>query len=726
MGIGINLAKLIVPIIADTEEFEQGISKAKGLTQGFTGNIQKAGKTIVTGLGVGLAAGAAGATALGGAMVKLASDAAPLVNVRNAFDGIAESAGSSGEAMLEAFDKATGSMVDHESAMMSYNKAAQLVSTEFAGQLPDAMGYVGKVAAATGEDMGFMLDSLVTGVGRLSPMILDNLGIQVTLAEAVERASEMYGVEADALSKTQQQAGMMDVVLQKLAKNTAAMPDITKSAAGQMESLKNQVKNTKDAVGMALVPMLGKLLGAFKPLIEKALPVIVDLFQNKIGPAMEKAADWINVLIELGGEWFGSMEDGLGPIEALGQALWSLGFESIGETVRGFQQKLDEVINSVMNVIAVVQPYLTMVWEWIENNIQLKDVLIALGVIIASVVVPALVSMAVSALPVIAAVLAVIGIVALVRKVWEDHGDAIKAKAEEVWGWIRDNVPPAIEKVKLVVETVLNAIKGFWERHKEAVMAVVQSFWNLIQSIFERVTKIIKGIMDFFRSDSESSWSKWKVVIESIVDAAWTIIETLFDLALKQIKTLFDIFAALFRGDWEALWEGVKTLFENIWNALKTVMETIWGAITAAFGAFKDNLEPIATAISGFFQGISTAIGWISDAIGTAVGWISSIIAWLEKLLLVDIPDWLKTSSPPAMAQGFYYIADAIEQVNAALSKDMSLNINSQYSGLMGTLAKQQAMGTTDNSRTVNLTVNNPIARPTGEGDYYTALALID
>jgi len=36
-----------------------------------------------------------------------------------------------------------------------------------------------------------MLDSLVTGVGRLSPMILDNLGIQVAQAEAVERASEI-------------------------------------------------------------------------------------------------------------------------------------------------------------------------------------------------------------------------------------------------------------------------------------------------------------------------------------------------------------------------------------------------------------------------------------------------------------------------------------------------------------------------------------------------------
>ena len=32
-------------------------------------------------------------------------------------------------------------------------------------------------AAATGQDVGFMLDSLVKGIGRGSPMILDNLGL---------------------------------------------------------------------------------------------------------------------------------------------------------------------------------------------------------------------------------------------------------------------------------------------------------------------------------------------------------------------------------------------------------------------------------------------------------------------------------------------------------------------------------------------------------------------
>jgi len=73
-------------------------------------------------------------------------------------------------------------MATNRDLMLSFNKASTLVSVDFAKQLPDAMQYLGKVSLATGQDLGFLLDSLVTGVGRVSPMILDNLGIQVALS----------------------------------------------------------------------------------------------------------------------------------------------------------------------------------------------------------------------------------------------------------------------------------------------------------------------------------------------------------------------------------------------------------------------------------------------------------------------------------------------------------------------------------------------------------------
>jgi len=165
------------------------VNKASPAIESVGGSLQNLGKVALAGV-----AGVATATAaIGAALTKLAVDAAPMEGVSRAFEGLAESSGVGMDEMLAALKRGSAGMISNRDLMTSFNKAAQLVSTDFAVQLPNAMGYLGKVAAATGQDMNFMLDSLVTGVGRLSPMILDNLGIQVSLTEANEAYAASIG-----------------------------------------------------------------------------------------------------------------------------------------------------------------------------------------------------------------------------------------------------------------------------------------------------------------------------------------------------------------------------------------------------------------------------------------------------------------------------------------------------------------------------------------------------
>ena len=121
--------------------------KASGVLRGMTGNVQKLGGIALG--GVAAVGGAAAAAAAG--ITKLAMDAAPLESVTNAFDGLAQSAGVSGDAMLEALQKGSKGMIANRDLMLSFNKAAQLVGVDFATRLPDAMGMLGKVAASTGK-----------------------------------------------------------------------------------------------------------------------------------------------------------------------------------------------------------------------------------------------------------------------------------------------------------------------------------------------------------------------------------------------------------------------------------------------------------------------------------------------------------------------------------------------------------------------------------------------
>ena len=220
------LGSAVVAIRASLDQLGKDLEGAKKQVQGTLKKIEdtpfvKLGAKVNESLGTiakvglgGVTVAAAGALA---GMGKLATDALPLQGVADAFAGITENASEA----LGVLREGSLGMVRDTDLMQSYNQAAQLVSKSFADQLPDAMQYLSKVSAATGEDMGFLLDSLVKGVGRLSPMILDNLAIQVSTSEATERAAKMFGVEASALTKTQSQAGMMSVVLEKLQANTA-------------------------------------------------------------------------------------------------------------------------------------------------------------------------------------------------------------------------------------------------------------------------------------------------------------------------------------------------------------------------------------------------------------------------------------------------------------------------------------------------------------------------
>jgi hypothetical protein len=290
---GKELQIIIKAIDRASSVFDGVEKKATGLG-GALGTLGKVGGLALAGVAT---AGAAVGTALvgaGAAMGKLAVDAAPLAGIQAAFEGITENS----DAMLASLREGSLGMVTDIDLMKNYNQAAMLVGDTFAEQLPDAMTYLTKVSAATGTSMDSLMNSLVTGVGRLSPMILDNLAIQVSLAEATERASEMYGVAADELTKEQQQAGMMDVIMEKLAETTAEMPEVAGTAAASWAALGVTFKNLKDQVGLALVPALETLLNALVPLIQEYGPRLVTLFAEKVVPVVEKVAEALALLLE--------------------------------------------------------------------------------------------------------------------------------------------------------------------------------------------------------------------------------------------------------------------------------------------------------------------------------------------------------------------------------------------------------------------------------------------
>jgi len=292
--------KSIEAAVSKTEKAAQASGKASAAITGRGGLGGALGSLIPVLGGVGaslisiagpLLAAGTGLFALGKTVVEvkeMIAEALPMEGVQKAFYALAASAGSSGREMLAAFRMASGGMIDELALMQRFNKAAQLVSLDFAVNLPEAIGYLGKVSAATGESMDYLYNSLITGVGRLSKPILDNLNVMVDLELAYQDWAAANGKVADSLSQTEKQAAVMAQVMAQLRVNTAALTSPTELASGAVAALGAEFANLRRDIGSVFLPAVQAGATALRQIV------------LRIREAIDVGGEWRVGLVELG------------------------------------------------------------------------------------------------------------------------------------------------------------------------------------------------------------------------------------------------------------------------------------------------------------------------------------------------------------------------------------------------------------------------------------------
>lgn len=114
----------------------------------------------------------------------------------------------------------------------------------------DSMELVQKMAVRTGQSAEYLTQSFARGVSRLSPLILDNLGIQVSLKDANEAYARSIGKSTDELTKAERTTALMNQVLEKLRANTegvdleASVATPWKKAGAFIENAWDEIKKT--------------------------------------------------------------------------------------------------------------------------------------------------------------------------------------------------------------------------------------------------------------------------------------------------------------------------------------------------------------------------------------------------------------------------------------------------------------------------------------------------
>ena len=197
---------------------------------------------LVLGGVAGLATLAAQVAATG---AELSFAAAMADQTRTAFNDLARQAGTSGDEILSALKRASRGSVSEADLMLAANRGMLLGVADNV----EEFGQLMSIAEARGKAMGLSTTQafadIVTGIGRMSPMILDNLGIVVDAEGAYESYAASLGRTAASLSDAERKQALLNQVVASSASIVAANNAAGENMVDQFERMDAAIQDAK-------------------------------------------------------------------------------------------------------------------------------------------------------------------------------------------------------------------------------------------------------------------------------------------------------------------------------------------------------------------------------------------------------------------------------------------------------------------------------------------------
>jgi len=201
------------------------------------------------------------------------------VSLRRSLANLAAKEGTDIVQLMNDLRKATAGTVSDLELMRNATQA------KFLGidlkNLPVLLEFARRRAKDTGQDVNYLVESIVTGIGRKSPLILDNLGLKMSqLREAVKEVAIAQG---DWNGKVDQ--NLMDLHLQEAAvliakKAIKASGEEIHTAADELDQFNTQWENLKIILGAILSGPLIEIVKVFNGIF-KSLGFDLDLIIAK-------------------------------------------------------------------------------------------------------------------------------------------------------------------------------------------------------------------------------------------------------------------------------------------------------------------------------------------------------------------------------------------------------------------------------------------------------------
>ncbi|NIQ88764.1 MAG: hypothetical protein GWN93_06645 [Deltaproteobacteria bacterium] len=167
----------------------------------------------------------------------------------NALDNMAQSFGTSGDAIISAIQEASGYTIDSMTAMQAANRAMMLDVADSPKEFERLTEVATRLGRVMGLDATQSINDFVTAAGRQSIMIADNLGLTIKVGDANEAYAAQLGKTADELTKAEQKQAFLNAMLDAGEEKLSTLGPEVADAATNIEMMQAAVEDAK--IGLA-------------------------------------------------------------------------------------------------------------------------------------------------------------------------------------------------------------------------------------------------------------------------------------------------------------------------------------------------------------------------------------------------------------------------------------------------------------------------------------------
>ena len=233
-----------------------------------------------------------------------------LTAVESGFQNLTKSIDGTGDT-LKKLQAATDGTVNSIDLMTQANNAMLLGVFQSNDQMAEAFDIAQRLGAALGQDALFGVESLVTGMGRQSKLMLDNLGIIVDVEKANKAYADSLGITVEQLTDQQKKTAFNNATMKAAKELVNDLGEENLTTADRINKLKSSAVNMAGELGQALTPAFNASLDVMASFSDDISGVVDAMSKVDFSKTASNIIKNVDALLSAVGNTFLLLFDGL-------------------------------------------------------------------------------------------------------------------------------------------------------------------------------------------------------------------------------------------------------------------------------------------------------------------------------------------------------------------------------------------------------------------------------